>query len=165
MVRSGACIFNIRPNHRGHWKLLAGLPPPCPCWATSRFWWSMATSIAILILAVFLTAEGTQTLAHLVMVPNPAHHNGGDFSLDGARVVYANGEQTFTYSGVAVFAPSFFAEVKPGSIMKLRPLLDAAIAAGTLTGERHTGRWVDVGTPQRLAELDQELRDAELRKV
>ena len=103
--------------------------------------------------------------AHLVMVPNPAHHNSGDFSLDGARVVHANGEQTFTYSGVAVFTPSFFAEVKPGSIMKLRPLLDAAIAAGTLTGERHTGRWVDVGTPQRLAELDQELRDAELRKV
>ena len=103
--------------------------------------------------------------AHLVMVPNPAHHNSGDFSLDGARVVYAHGEQTFTYSGIAVFAPAFFAEVKPGSIMKLRPLLDAAIAAGTLTGERHTGRWVDVGTPQRLAELDQELRDAELRKV
>ena len=112
-----------------------------------------------------LTAEGTQTLAHLVMVPNPAHHNSGDFSLDGARVIYAHGEQTFTYSGIAVFAPAFFAEVKPGSIMKLRPLLDAAIAAGTLTGERHTGRWVDVGTPQRLAELDQELRDAELRKV
>jgi N-acetyl-alpha-D-muramate 1-phosphate uridylyltransferase len=112
-----------------------------------------------------LTAEGTQTLAHLVMVPNPAHHNSGDFSLDGKRVVYASGEQTLTYSGVAVFAPAFFAEVKPGSIMKLRPLLDAAIAAGTLTGERHTGRWVDVGTPQRLAELDQELRDAELRNV
>jgi MurNAc alpha-1-phosphate uridylyltransferase len=103
--------------------------------------------------------------AHLVMVPNPAHHNSGDFSLDGARVITADGEQTFTYSGVAVFAPAFFAEVKPGSVMKLRPLLDAAIAAGTLTGERHTGRWVDVGTPQRLAELDQELRDAELRNV
>ena len=103
--------------------------------------------------------------AHLVMVPNPAHHNSGDFSLDGARVITADGEQTFTYSGVAVFAPAFFAEVKPGSVMKLRPLLDTAIAAGTLTGERHTGRWVDVGTPQRLAELDQELRDAELRNL
>jgi MurNAc alpha-1-phosphate uridylyltransferase len=44
--------------------------------------------------------------------------------------------------------------------MKLRPLLDAAIRLGTLTGERHDGRWVDVGTPQRLAELDQELRTA-----
>lgn len=103
--------------------------------------------------------------AHLVMVPNPIHHNSGDFSLDGARVIAAQGEQTFTYSGVAVFAPAFFAKVKPGSIMKLRPLLDAAIAAGTLTGERHAGRWVDVGTPERLAELDQELRDAELRNL
>lgn len=44
-----------------------------------------------------------------------------------------------------------------GQPLKLRPLLDAAIAAGTLTGEHFTGRWVDVGTPQRLAELDQEL--------
>ena len=100
------------------------------------------------------------TLAHLVMVENPAHHAGGDFSLDGERVIYANGEQTLTYAGIGVFSPSFFAGVQPGTIMKLRPLLDAAIAAGTLTGERFAGRWVDVGTPQRLAELDAELRNA-----
>jgi MurNAc alpha-1-phosphate uridylyltransferase len=98
--------------------------------------------------------------AHLVMVANPAHHTGGDFSLDGKRVIYANREQTLTYAGIGVFPPSFFAEVKPGTVMKLRPLLDAAIAAGTLTGERYAGRWVDVGTPQRLAELDAELRNA-----
>ncbi len=96
--------------------------------------------------------------AHLVMVENPAHHTGGDFSLDGEHVIYANGEQTLTYAGIGVFSPAFFAGVQPGTVMKLRPLLDAAIAAGTLTGERFTGRWVDVGTPQRLAELDQELR-------
>ena len=107
-----------------------------------------------------LTVEGWKPAAHLVMVANPAHHSGGDFSLNGDRVVYANGEQTFTYAGIGVFSPSFFAGVQPGSVMKLRPLLDAAIAAGTLTGERYTGRWVDVGTPQRLAELDQELRNA-----
>ena len=100
----------------------------------------------------------TAANAHLVMVANPAHHTGGDFSLDGDRVVYAHGKQTFTYAGIAVFSPSFFADVKRGEIMKLRPLLDAAIAAGILTGERHSGRWVDVGTPQRLAELDAELR-------
>jgi N-acetyl-alpha-D-muramate 1-phosphate uridylyltransferase len=98
--------------------------------------------------------------AHLVMVANPAHHAGGDFSLDDRRVVYADCEQTLTYAGIGVFSPSFFAGVKPGTVMKLRPLLDAAIAAGTLTGERYTGRWVDVGTPQRLAELDAELRNA-----
>jgi N-acetyl-alpha-D-muramate 1-phosphate uridylyltransferase len=107
-----------------------------------------------------LTVEGWKPAAHLVMVANPAHHTGGDFSLDGERVVYANGEQTFTYAGIGVFSPSFFVGVQPGTVMKLRPLLDAAIAAGTLTGERFAGRWVDVGTPQRLAELDAELRNA-----
>ncbi len=101
----------------------------------------------------------TVAFAHLVMVENPAHHTGGDFSLDGERVIYAHGEQTLTYAGIGVFSPSFFADVKPGTIMKLRPLLDAAIAADTLTGERYAGRWVDVGTPQRLAELDQELKN------
>ena len=107
----------------------------------------------------------TAAEAHLVMVANPAHHAGGDFSLDGERVVYANGEQTFTYAGIGVFSSSFFTGVKRGEVMKLRPLLDAAIAAGTLTGERFAGRWVDVGTPERLAELDKELRDAKLRKA
>ena len=103
--------------------------------------------------------------AHLVMVANPVHHTGGDFSLDGERVIYANDEQTLTYAGIGVFSPAFFSGVTPGTVMKLRPLLDAAIAAGTLSGERYTGRWVDVGTPQRLAELDQELRDAEWRNA
>ncbi len=98
--------------------------------------------------------------AHLVMVANPAHHAGGDFSLDGDRVTLAQEEQTLTYAGIGVFSPSFFADVPSSAIMKLRPLLDAAIAAGTLSGERFTGRWVDVGTPQRLAELDAELRNA-----
>jgi N-acetyl-alpha-D-muramate 1-phosphate uridylyltransferase len=107
----------------------------------------------------------TAAEAHLVMVANPAHHAGGDFSLDGERVVYANGEQTFTYAGIGVFSSSFFTGVKRGEVMKLRPLLDAAIAAGALTGERFAGRWVDVGTPERLAELDKELRDAKLRKA
>lgn len=100
----------------------------------------------------------TAATAHLVMVANPSHHAAGDFSLDGERVIYANSEQTLTYAGVGVFSPSFFANIKLGTVMKLRPLLDDAIRLGTLTGERFAGRWVDVGTPQRLAELDAELR-------
>ena len=82
--------------------------------------------------------------AHLVMVANPAHHAGGDFSLDGECVIYAHGEQTLTYAGIGIFSPAFFDGVQPGTIMKLRPLLDAALAAGTLTEERYAGRWVDV---------------------
>lgn len=134
----------------------------------------IATALPLLGNAPFLVVNGdiycdwdfnkalqfTSANAHLVMVANPAHHAGGDFSLDGQRVIYANSEQTLTYAGIGIFSPSFFADVQPGTIMKLRPLLDAAIAASTLTGERHAGRWVDVGTPQRLAELDAELRNA-----
>ena len=101
-----------------------------------------------------------QHLAHLVFVDNPPHHAGGDFCLDGERLGHAAGEkkQTVTYAGIGIFSPVFFASVPNGTSMKLRPLLDAAIEARIITGERHAGRWVDVGTPQRLAELDTELR-------
>ncbi len=95
--------------------------------------------------------------AHLVMMDNPAHHAGGDFSLNGEQLCLADGGPTLTYCGIGIFAPAFFADVPRGAAMKLRPLLDAAIPRGIVTGERHTGRWVDVGTPERLAALDREL--------
>ena len=100
-------------------------------------------------------------LAHLVFVDNPPQHAGGDFCLDGESVRYASEHigPTYTYAGTGVFSPNFFADVQDGTVMKLRPLLDAAIAQRVLTGERHTGRWVDVGTPERLAELDRELNN------
>ena len=98
--------------------------------------------------------------AHLVFVANPPQHAGGDFCLDGETVRYANSciGPTLTYAGTGVFSPDFFTTVPVGAIMKMRPLLDAAIANGSVTGERHAGRWVDVGTPERLAELDLEIR-------
>jgi len=100
-------------------------------------------------------------LAHLVFVDNPPQHAGGDFCIEGETVRYASERigPTYTYAGTGVFLPEFFAEVPAGAVMKLRPLLDAAIARRVLTGERHSGRWVDVGTPERLAELDRELND------
>ena len=101
-------------------------------------------------------------LAHLVFVDNPPQHPHGDFCLDGDTVRYAADAgmigPTLTYAGTGVFSPDFFATVPPGTIMKLRPLLDAAIARRQLTGEHHHGHWVDVGTPERLAELDHSLR-------
>ena len=101
--------------------------------------------------------------AHLVLVDNPPQHAGGDFSLDGETVRYA-GESTgptLTYAGTGIFSPDFFASVPAGAVMKMRPLLDAGIAKGLVTGERHPGIWVDVGTPERLAELDRELKAKE----
>ena len=95
--------------------------------------------------------------ARLLFVANPAHHTGGDFSLNGEHVIPAQGSETLTYAGIGIYSPAMFRDVAPDRPMKLRPLLDTAIATGKLLGERHAGRWVDVGTPQRLAELDQAL--------
>ncbi len=98
--------------------------------------------------------------AHLVFVDNPPQHPSGDFCLDGKTVRYALEAKgpTLTYAGIGLFSPDFFNSVPAGAIMKLRPLLDAAIAKAWVSGERHRGKWVDVGSPQRLTELDKELR-------
>jgi N-acetyl-alpha-D-muramate 1-phosphate uridylyltransferase len=96
--------------------------------------------------------------AHLVLVDNPAHHPVGDFRLDRGQVADAQaGQPSLTYSGIAVLSPSLFAGCQPGAF-KLAPLLRAAMAAAQVTGERFAGRWVDVGSHERLAEAEQLLR-------
>ena len=93
-------------------------------------------------------------LAHLVLVDNPAHHPTGDFCLAGTQVLDAQpGSDTLTYSGIAVLSPALFEGAGAGAF-KLAPLLRKAIAAGRVTGERLQGQWVDVGTHERLAEVE-----------
>ena len=99
-------------------------------------------------------------LAHLVLVDNPPQHPQGDFSLQNGKVS-AEGEPRLTFSGIGVYARALFAECRPGKF-PLAPLLRTAIAQGLVSGEHYTGRWRDVGTPERLKELDQELRAAPL---
>lgn len=96
-------------------------------------------------------------LAHLVLVDNPPQHPRGDFILDGDRVRTEGAGATLTFSGVGVYSPRLFAGCKPGRF-PLAPLLRQAMAADQVGGEHYRGRWFDVGTPQRLAELDQILR-------
>lgn len=86
----------------------------------------------------------------LVLVPNPKHHPGGDFGLDAEGFVTPM-PPLFTYAGVAVFEPRLFAGLEPGR-RPLKPLLDAAIARRELEGLKFSGSWLDVGTPERLAE-------------
>lgn len=92
-------------------------------------------------------------MAHLVLVDNPPQHPHGDFALDG-NMARLEGETMLTFSGVAVYAPDLFDGVSPDEPAKLAPLLRQAIARGLVSGERHGGIWHDVGTPQRLAELN-----------
>ncbi len=96
--------------------------------------------------------------ARIVLVPNPIQHPRGDFGLEGDRVVERDTDR-FTYSGVGMFTPEFFEGCEPGRF-PLLPLLKRAIAAGRLRGELFTGEWNDVGTPRRLAELDERVRAA-----
>jgi MurNAc alpha-1-phosphate uridylyltransferase len=86
----------------------------------------------------------------LVLVPNPPHHARGDFGLDAAGRVSASPPLS-TYAGIAVLDPKGFAELAPGR-RPLKPWLDAAIARRELKGLRFSGLWLDVGTPERLAE-------------
>jgi MurNAc alpha-1-phosphate uridylyltransferase len=95
-------------------------------------------------------------LAHLVLVANPLHNPKGDFVLREGRIVEEPGER-LTFSGVGVYRPELFAGCRDG-VFKLAPLLREAARSGRVGGEVHAGDWLDIGTPERLAELDARLR-------
>ena len=108
-------------------------------------------------------------LAYLLMVDNPSHHPFGDFALDADGVLHEDGDPKLTFSGIGVFRTGFLrrwaeqvgdapgADKQPPRF-KMRPLLEAAMREGAVRGQLHAGRWTDVGTPERLARLDAELR-------
>lgn len=87
-------------------------------------------------------------LAELVLVPNPPHHPAGDFTLGPDGRVGGDGPAR-TLAGISAFAPALFAGLDRG-VRPLKPILDAAIAAGEVHGRLHEGLWLDVGTPERL---------------
>jgi MurNAc alpha-1-phosphate uridylyltransferase len=96
-------------------------------------------------------------MAHLVLVNNPAHHPHGDFALVAGRVRLADAAR-FTFSGIGLYKPALFAPLDRNAATPLAPLLRAQIDQGRVRGEHYSGRWVDVGTPQRLEQLDKDLR-------
>ena len=104
-------------------------------------------------------------IAHLVMVDNPPQHPRGDFHLRADGVLESARAPTLTFSGIGLYRPDILRDwrVQPGADsspprFKLAPLLMAAMAHGEVSGEHHRGRWTDVGTPERLAALDAQLR-------
>jgi MurNAc alpha-1-phosphate uridylyltransferase len=106
--------------------------------------------------AALAVLAGGERLAHLVLVDNPPHHPGGDFCLSAGRVVL-EGEPRLTFSGVGAYSPALFAALPRGERCQLATLLAPAMAQGLVTGEHHRGLWMDIGTPQRLAELERAL--------
>lgn len=97
-------------------------------------------------------------LAHLIFVPNPDFHSQGDFVLQDDGQVRASGEGiAVTYAGISVLSPRLFDDFQPG-YLPLLPVLLAAMAEGRVSGELFEGDWFDVGTPERLQQLEQRLR-------
>ena len=103
-----------------------------------------------------LNASGL--LGHLWMVRNPPQHAQGDFGIESGLACAGQEGQRFTWSGLALFTPGFVTQLMTdfaaGTKARMRPYLDAAIARRQLSAQMIATPWADVGTPQRLAELN-----------
>ncbi|MDH5786475.1 MAG: nucleotidyltransferase family protein [Chromatiales bacterium] len=102
------------------------------------------------------------TAAHLVLVPNPPQHPQGDFYLHQGKVSDSGEGGRYTFSGIGLYHPSLFNGCEPGPF-PLAPLLRQAMAEGRVSGELYTGHWYDIGTPERLQQLDTMLINGDWR--
>jgi MurNAc alpha-1-phosphate uridylyltransferase len=101
-------------------------------------------------------------LAHLWLVPNPAHHPKGDFGIAADGGALCEAAQKYTFSTIALYRAALFApplcDIEAGNPRGIKaalaPLLRDAMRSGLVAAELYTGRWADVGTPERLAELN-----------
>jgi MurNAc alpha-1-phosphate uridylyltransferase len=110
------------------------------------------------------TLATSADMAHLVLVDNPEHNPKGDFLLHDGRVIssaLSPRHSALTFSGIALYKPTLFANIASGSKAPLAPLLREQIALGKVSGEHHRGLWMDIGTPQRLDELDKRLLESQ----
>jgi MurNAc alpha-1-phosphate uridylyltransferase len=112
-------------------------------------------------LAALIHRDLSHDLAHLVLVDNPPQHPQGDFQLWQGRVfdqvVDAPEGERLTFAGISVLSPQLFAGLDEGK-RSLAPLLRQAMRDGRVSGEKMRTAWVDVGTPERLSTLDQQIR-------
>ena len=136
--------------------LTEGEPANAPFAVISSDVWSDASYDQLVAAAKRL--DGNDADCWCLMVDNPPHHPRGDFLLDDGRLhLLPNAGTTatgITYAGIGVFSPAMFSHMADGMRAPLRPLLELAIETGHALGTRHTGRWFDIGTPERLAALD-----------
>ncbi len=98
--------------------------------------------------------EGSSKLSHLmhlVLVPNRDHHPHGDFDLDENHFLL--NRPAYTYSGMGIYSPKIFTKLKIG-VQPLAPIIRDMIKQQQVTGQIYSGTWEDVGTPERLADLE-----------
>ena len=103
-----------------------------------------------------LRSMSNKPLAHLLMVPNPVQHPQGDFYLKDSQILNEpkNGAEKLTFSGIGIYHQDLFKDLEIDTSAKLAPLLKEAMLENRVSGEKYVGPWHDVGTPQRLQELN-----------
>ena len=95
---------------------------------------------------------------HLVMVKNPKQHPDGDFFLQNNQIEL-EGKERLTFSGIAIYQPKIFEDINIEPVAKLAPILKKLIGAKCISGEAYQGLWFDVGTPERLNEVNLFLKE------
>lgn len=151
-----------RADHGGALETAGGIAKALP-WLGDAFWVLAGDVYVPHFRFDTQAAEGfmqSGDWGHLWLVPNPPHVPHGDFALSAqGRVARKDqapaGTPCLTYSTIGLYRPAIVADVQPGHQAALKPCLDRAIDAGRLSGQAYQGEWVDVGTPARLAALNQ----------
>ena len=104
----------------------------------------------------FSKLKPSEATAHLMLVDNPPYHPRGDFALTDGKLAI-EGSHMLTFSGIGVYRPELFSGIRRGTKAALAPILREAMRENRVSGERYDGVWVDVGTPERLKQLDEML--------
>lgn len=133
------------------------LLPPGPALIVAGDVWTRFDYATLNARADAMARDPATARVHLVMVPNPPYHPGGDFVLDDDRVALDGAPKT-TFGSIGLYDTALFAGLSRGTKHKLLPLFNDWIARGWVSGERFDGPWANVGTPEDLAALDQHLR-------
>ena len=98
--------------------------------------------------------DASGALAHIYLVPNPPHNPKGDFGIGASGLALSRADPQFTYSTLGLYRPALFGNTPAGQKAALAPLLREAMQRGQVTAALYSGPWTDVGTPERLAELN-----------
>ncbi|MDH4059235.1 MAG: nucleotidyltransferase family protein [Aquincola sp.] len=145
-------------DHGGALETAGGIAKALPRLASDAFW---VISGDVFVPGFAFEAHDAQRLlvagdrlAHLWLVPNAPHHATGDFGIDEVHGLATTTSPRRTWSSIGLFRAAMFGAIPPGTHMKLRPLLDAALAARRLGAERWDGVWTDVGTVERWRAAD-----------
>ena len=102
-----------------------------------------------------LLNKDLNSLAHLILVNNPPHNSSGDFSIGKDKTLehISDSSKKFTFSGIGIYTPELFENLQAGTF-SITPILKQKMQHSEITGELYNGQWDDIGTVERLLEIN-----------